>query len=181
MNYRRILDFGILFSCLLFAQESIPWKDDGFDSNQLKQQEPSLLAPERFSMIQSYSVSYVYGSGFGSYSKGVYLNTVVYQFDFPLALSFDFGFYTPFHQNFNERDPWWFDEDAKYSAVNFLLPRVGLEYNPTPNVSLSLQVFNMPDAAKAYSPFWRSYPCRSYTWTPDYCTPWHLRPYRYRR
>ncbi len=182
MRSSRNIFFGMFFAfvCGLQAQEGVFQEEDGFNADRLRQQHTSLLSPERFSMYQSYSVSFVHAFG-NSYSQGTYLNTVVYRFDFPLTISFDFGFYTPFYQNFDKRSPWWYDEDAKYSAANFILPRIGIEFQPTPNMHISLQIFNMPDAIRAYSPFWRSYSCREYTWSPDYCTPWHLRHYRYRR
>ncbi len=108
----------------------------------------SFLNPSRFSMHQSYSVSFT-GSGQGSSSSGVYLNTLSYQIANPLTLSMDLGFYSPFYSNV----PGLADRtmlSKQGAGTSFVLPRIALEYKPTEHFSLNLGIINGPDAAKAY-------------------------------
>lgn len=112
----------------------------------------SFLNPNRFSMRQSYSMNFASGS-FGSTSAGLYLNTVSYRLADPLTLSADVGFHTPLYSSgafargglsgkSGIQDP--------RLGSSLVLPRVGLEYRPSKNTTLSLQLLNGPDAYKAY-------------------------------
>lgn len=115
------------------------------------------LNPNRFSMHQSYSLSMGAGGG-GSYSSGLYLNTLAYKLANPLTLSLDLGFHTPIYNSMsNGPAASLWNGDTRPSLV---LPRIGLDYKPTENTSFSLQIINGRDAYKAYgypdaSPFWR--------------------------
>jgi hypothetical protein len=104
----------------------------------------SLSNPSRFSMQQSYSVSAM-ASGAGSMSSGLYLNTVSYRVSDPLVLSMDFGIHTPMHSSYPG-----FEGNSGADASSFVLPRFGLEYRPNERFTLNLEVFNGPDAWKAY-------------------------------
>jgi len=116
-----------------------------------------LLNPNRFSMNQSVSMSFGSG-GDGSYSSGLYLNTISYRLADPLTLSMDIGFHAPFYssmQGLPSGNLW----DGTTSS-SLVLPRIGLNYQPTDNTLISLQLVNGADAVKAYgyptgNPFWR--------------------------
>lgn len=106
----------------------------------------SFMNPGRFSMHQSYSMSFASGS-YGSTSAGLYLNTLSYKLAEPLTLSADLGFYTPLYSSMPGMKTSFRDAGTGSSLV---FPRVGLEYKPSKNMSMSLQLFNGQDAAKAY-------------------------------
>ena len=120
----------------------------------------SFLQPKRFSMQQSYSVSFM-SSGAGSASSGLYLNTLSYRLSNPLTLSADLGFYTPISSTLpGMRQNTLMSQGGGSSLV---LPRVGLEYRPSENFSMNLELLNGPDAWKAYGssfsqPFWNRFP-----------------------
>lgn len=108
----------------------------------------SLLNPNRFSMRQSYSVGFASGS-FGSSSAGLYLNTLSYRLADPLTLSADVGFHTPLYSSGAfSGGPAGFQDPRLNSSL--VLPRIGLEYKPSENTSMSIQLFNGRDAHKAY-------------------------------
>jgi hypothetical protein len=122
------------------------------------------LNPNRFSMHQSYSLNFSSGNG-GSYSSGLYLNTLQYQLATPLVLSMDIGFHSPIYNSVSALQggpsPW-----SGSFRPTLVLPRIGLEYKPTENTQISLQLINGNDATKAYgspfaaglgSPFWRGF------------------------
>jgi hypothetical protein len=151
-----------VFLCSLFcaaisvavAGQSIPWNEPGFTLGTLQGKGSSGLFffdPSRFGMQQSYSVSFS-SSGAGSHSSGVYLNTLSYDFGIPLRLEVDVGMYNMFYSNFGNQ---MLQERMNQGghAPQFLLPRVGLEYQPTENVMLMLEVIQVNDALKAYGPY----------------------------
>lgn len=146
---------------------SVPVQDDGFDRSTLLNsgyRSPSvsgfsLLNPGRFSMRQSYSVGFSSGS-FGSHSAGLYLNTVSYRLADPLTLSADIGFHTPIYSSLGGPGAPGFGNPGLGSSL--VLPHIGLEYRPSERSSISLHLFNGPDAVKAYG-----YPGTS-LWDP-----WH--------
>lgn len=107
----------------------------------------SLMNPNRFSMRQSYSMNFASGS-FGSQSAGLYLNTLSYKLADPLTLSADVGFYSPLYSSTGSFSKAGFQDPSMNSSL--VLPRIGLEYKPSKNTTLSLQLLNGPDAYKAY-------------------------------
>ena len=115
----------------------------------------SLTNPSRFSMQQSYSTTMSY-SGAGSLSYGLYLNRLSYQLASPLSLSMDVGFMTPFHGSGYYSG---FAESGQ-PAGQFVIPRVGLDYRPTENTHLSLQLMNLNAFIPGMSPYpgYHSYP-----------------------
>ena len=133
---------------------TVPIRDEGFGAATLRSK-PSffLLDPSRFGMQQSYSMSYT-STTLGSYSSGVYVNTLSYRFGLPLTLSVDLAVHSTFQ---NTLDPTWFPQEES-AAPKLLLPRVELEYRPTDNVTLNLQLLRFPDAWQAYGPYgaWNS-------------------------
>ena len=89
----------------------------------------------------------IYGNP-GAFDAGLYLNTFSYKLADPLTLIADVGFYTPFYSSLPGMRSSSLRDSQQGSGVVF--PHVGLEYRPSKNTSLSLHVFNGPDAAKAY-------------------------------
>lgn len=111
----------------------------------------SFLQPNRFSMRQSYSMSFSSSSA-GSLSSGLYLNTLSYRLSNPLTLSADLGFYTPISSTLPGMKQNTLMSQGTGSSV--ILPRLGLEYQPSENFSVNLEFYNGQDAWKAYgSPF----------------------------
>ncbi|MFC1584619.1 hypothetical protein ACFL5V_03625 [Fibrobacterota bacterium] len=108
----------------------------------------SFLDPGKFSMSQSYSTSMAYSGG-ESYSFGLYLNTLTYQLFKPLTFSIDLGIYTPFHST----TPAYTSGGDIEDMSSLVLPRIGLEYQPTKNTLISVQYFNVNDASRSYGPF----------------------------
>ncbi len=145
------------------AQQSVVLNSEDFDRNALlaPNYRPnssagfSFLNPNRFSMQQSYSVSFASG-GQGSSSGGLYLNSISYQLANPLWLSMDLGFQTPLYSsgayNATGKSGLFNHGNGARDASSFVLPRIGLDYKPTENMSFSLQFFNGQDATKAYGP-----------------------------
>jgi hypothetical protein len=163
----RLKKFGrcclaVLFAAALVHGEpsSVLWQKQDFDSRSLLGSGSrmasagfSFLNPNRFSMHQSYSLSYASGSS-GSMSSGLYLNTLSYRLSEPLTLSADLGLYTPISSTV----PGMRQNSMMGTGSSVILPRLGLEYRPTENLSMNLELFNGPDAWKAYgSPFGPSF------------------------
>lgn len=152
---RRVIGIAVLsvFLGLAFANpaRTVPIRDEGFSASSLRSKNSFfLLDPSRFGMQQSYSMQYT-SSSVGSLSSGVYLNTLSYRFAIPLTLSVDVGMYNMFHSSLDA--DLYAAPDSRDRSPQFILPRIGLEYKPTSNVSMSLQVFQMQDAFRAYGPF----------------------------
>jgi hypothetical protein len=110
----------------------------------------TLLDPARFSMSQSYSTTMGYTQA-GSYSYGLYLNTLSYQIFNPLTFSIDLGIYTPFHSSGSYSSGTSSGNLEQMGSL--VIPRIGLDYKPTENMLISIQYLNINDAYKAYGPF----------------------------
>jgi len=160
MSNLRILATLLILSSAVpaFAASSTVLRDRGeFDSRRLLglggRGESSSISgvsfadPSRFSMQQSYSVSAM-SSGSGSMSSGLYLNTVSYRITDPLVLSVDMGVHTPMHSTFAG-----YSGGTGAEASSFVLPRIGLDYVPNDRFSMHFQLYNGPDAWKAYGPY----------------------------
>ncbi len=94
--------------------------------------------PSRFSMSQSYSTTFS-SSSYGSNSYGLYLNTLSYQLFKPLVLSMDLGLYTPFYSSGAFRNS---SMASQNSPAQFVMPRIGLDYQPSKNTHISIQFYN---------------------------------------
>jgi hypothetical protein len=114
----------------------------------------AFLNPNRFSMRQSYSMSFS-SSSYGALSSGLYLNTLSYKLAEPLTLTADVGFHMPLYAGAGRLSSRNLQDPSQGSSVIF--PSVGLEYKPSKHTSFSLNFFNGEDAMKAYgaglSPF----------------------------
>ena len=163
----KTLVIHILILCgFLFAGEhtaEYPALNQSFDRNSMTNGNSWLMAPGRLNMEQSYTMSYMSSSTGTSQSQGVYLNHVTLNLSTPLRLFADIGYHTPFHSDFQSSDPRFQSMDQKSSMI---LPRVGLEYQPSDQVLMSLSVIQGQDAQKAWgSPYWRSPLSRSQPWS----------------
>lgn len=103
------------------------------------------LDPSRFSMQQSYSISYLSAGGQG-FSQGLYLNTLSYRFSDPLQVSLQWGV---MNQPFGS-----FGVPSLYQNGLFL-SGASIEYKPSRKVSIGLQYNKIPGGWQ-YSPY-RSY------------------------
>ncbi|MFH0920025.1 MAG: hypothetical protein V1913_06650 [Fibrobacterota bacterium] len=130
----------ILFIVITLAMaQDFTGKPTPFTKNDLIQpQGNSLLDPARFTMNQSYSMSYA-TNGAQSDMTGLYLNRMQYAFKVPLTLQVDVGF---FHKPMALSG----ESDLPSGAKNAVLtiPHVGLTYQPSKNFIMSFEYFNSP-------------------------------------
>lgn len=144
----RILPILFLFALAWPNDGSHPWRETPFSKDRLTRESSlQLQNPAGFSMQQSYSLSYTGGS-WGSASSGLYLNTLSYNFSIPLTLSVDIGMYNLLHASYAQSNH--SSHQLQDSRPEILIPRIGLEYQPTDNTTLSLQIINTSHALKAY-------------------------------
>ena len=129
----------------------IPLMEPGFDRTRLmRQSTPSLFSAERFSVANSYSMRYSTNGSGSSTSDGLFLSTLSWQLASPLVLSLDLGMYNLFTATgaYAQGGP------VPEGQPNFIIPRIGLDWQATQNLSFSLSVLNGADAAQAYgSPY----------------------------
>jgi hypothetical protein len=95
----------------------------------------SLLNPSRFSMRQSYSMSY---SSFGGESdlSGLYLNRMTYQFEVPLTLQIDVGLFHKPMALFSDMP----GNDGEKPAV-LGIPHARLTWQPSEKFMMSVEYF----------------------------------------
>ena len=99
------------------------------------------LNPNRFSMQQSYSLSYMSLGGQG-FSQGVYLNTMSYQIANPLQFSVQWGIMN--------NPLGTFGAPAAFQD-GFFLSGANLEYKPSDKFSVGIQVNSYP--TRYYGPY----------------------------
>lgn len=148
---RLIISFSILnfflFSLVLpqdFISAQTPFTKESLLGNGqthfglAPQSGSSLLDPSRFSMHQSYSMSFI-SSGNSSDMTGLYLNRLQYDFKVPVTLQVDIGF---FHKPMALAG----NSETLPGQKNSLLtiPRVGLIYQPSKNFAMSFEYVNQP-------------------------------------
>jgi len=109
------------------------------------------IDPQRFSMQQSYSLSYLSAGGQG-FSQGMYLNTMSYRFSDPLHVSLQWGL---MNQPLSS-----LGVPGVYTS-GFFLSGANLEYKPSKNLSLGVQFNSYP--AGYYSPYRAGYPYYDYS------------------
>jgi hypothetical protein len=138
----------------------VPLNPGEFGRDRMVRKDPEFLGLQmsRFQMQQTYSMAFT-SSSFGSQSAGLYLNTMSYQIATPLRVYADVGVYNMFSQSgpisqYNTGTP---------GQPELILPRVGIEYRPTDNVTIMLEVMQGNDAQKAYGSPYSPYYGRS-TW-----------------
>ncbi len=133
----------------------IPFNREHFDHDRLLRKntfDPAL------SVAYTYSVSFISGP-LGSISQTSYLAHLMYEFNPNLHLYADLGLWMPLYSSLHTYDGFE-REDIRQGNVDFILPDLELEYNPTSNTSVRLMLVNESDMVKAYGP-WRE-PYRSY-------------------
>jgi len=142
--------FLILLACAaLAAAQDYVGKPVPFSVNNLTAPvNNGLLDPARFSMQQSYSMSYVTGGG-QSDMTGLYLNRMQYSFKVPLTLQVDVGF---FHKPMELMGGAETPPGAKNAVLT--VPHVGLTYRPSNNFMMSFEYFQAPAGyGNALSPY----------------------------
>lgn len=100
------------------------------------------LNPNRFSMQQSYSLSYLSGGGNG-YSQGMYLNTMSYRVADPLSVSLQWGMMN---------QPLGSLGASPLYQSGFFFSGANVEYKPSDKFSVGLQINSYP-ASNYYSPY----------------------------
>ena len=143
----------LLLCSFLYATvpSGVPLRTQEFSKATLLHSSANIFDPARFNMQQSYTLSYT-GSAHGTSSAGVYINHLSYQISRPLQLFVDFGMANMFHNSMHSSQ----SNDLNNNQPNFIIPRFGLNYQPTKNLFLSIQYTNVRDAWQAgnyYSPF----------------------------
>ena len=96
-----------------------------------------LLDPSRFSMSQSYSMSYVSGSGYSG-SVGLYMNTITYRISDPLTLQVGLGYL---------HEPLGFLNKSGGEAgrnTGRFLPNARLDYRPSEKFHLMVDFRTVP-------------------------------------
>ena len=149
----------LFFICMSYGQSQYtPYKTEPFSGDRLKQKSSSVDL-SRFSMSQSYSMSYTsYGSG--SHSSGLYLNHISYSLTPSLLLYTDIGFYNMFHtqgQSTTLRSNYGLENHA---APEFIMPNIGLEYKPNDKFTLMLQFSNWNGLAPYQDSPFTNFPSR---------------------
>ena len=109
-----------------------------------------LFDPNRFFMSQSYTLSFTSGSA-GSFASGVYLNSMSYRLSDPLTLSADMGFFIPIASTLPGSRPNG-PGSGEGMQPSLIFPHIGLNYQPSENFSMSVDLVNQRDAWKAYGP-----------------------------
>lgn len=133
----------------------IPFDREHFDPDRLLRKntfDPAL------SVAYTYSVSFISGP-LGSVSQTSYIAHLMYEFYPNLHLYADLGLWMPLYSSLHTYNG-FAREDIRQGNVDFVLPDVELEYNPTNNTSVRLMLVNESDMVKAYGP-WRE-PYRPY-------------------
>lgn len=102
------------------------------------------LDPSKFSMSQSYSLSFITGGGH-SYNQGLYLNTMRYQFSNPLSMFLQLGFV---HQPLGSLGEKNFQQQSEVFVSG-----VGLEYKPAENFRMQFEFSQQPRSYNPYNPY----------------------------
>jgi len=146
MRVHPILLMLIAATAILAADATVPFRAQSFSRDRLLRTSSLQLAnPSGFQMQQSYSVQFT-SSSQGSASSGLYLNTLSYRFGIPLTLSVDVGMYNLLYA----ATPTKTLAQPSDTKPELLIPRVALEYKPTENTLLSVELVRGNDALKAY-------------------------------
>ncbi len=94
----------------------------------------ALLDPSKFSMSQSYSLSFL-SSGSRSFNQGLYMNQMTYRFSNPLIMRVAIGY---LHQPFGGPIL------AKNAGGNLFVQKASLQYRPSKNTVFSIQYESLP-------------------------------------
>jgi len=142
-----------LFHLSSNAESMLPIRETPFSRESLlKESSVRLANPSGFSMHQSYTIQFT-SSAWGTNSSGYYLNTLSYNFSVPLTLSVDVGLYNLFYASAMPAIGYQ-GQTPRDTRPELIIPRIALDYQPTENMNLSLQLINLRSASRAYGPFW---------------------------
>lgn len=125
--------------------DGIPWNTENFNKDRLLRQEsfdPALTVG------YTYSIAFISGP-LGSLSHTSYLAHLNYEFSPDLHLYADLGLWMPLYSTLHHPNG-FAREDIRQGNVQFVIPDVELEYNPSPNTSVRLMLVNESDMIKAY-------------------------------
>lgn len=150
MNKRNAITLIVsvsLFPTLLFAQLK---KDTNMNMAQALTQPTKMqsivgllgLNPNKFSMSHSYSLEFTSFGG-QAFNRGLYLNTMQYQFSDPITMYLQIGMQ---HQPFGSQV-----ENSPYQSKVFV-SGAGLQYKPSDNFKVQLEYSEQPGLY--YSPYY---------------------------
>lgn len=129
---------GLIYQQVPFTKETL-----------LGKQSSTLLDPSRFSMQQSYSMSFS-SNGRENDLSGLYLNRMSYEFDIPLTLQVDIGlFHKPLSLFDGKNELNGGGEKAAYLGV----PHARLLWRPSDKFMMSIEYFQSPSSYAKTSPF----------------------------
>jgi hypothetical protein len=136
MRKRLIFILMMTMPIMAFAQFKTQAKNQSFTDRLISSSGLSFLGfdPSRFSMSQSYSMSYATIGGQG-FSQGLYLNTLRYQFAIPLTVSLQVGLA---HQ------PFAISGVSPMMNDGIFVSGAQLRYQPTKNTVIQLDFRQAP-------------------------------------
>lgn len=132
--------FLLIFVLSAFAeelpsQESIPWKREGFDPNELLRKD---TFSDRLTVNYLFSVGVMASSDGNARSGGTYLSLLRYEISPELTLSAAIGFSSLFFASYSENYP---DEFRRQTLQPELrIPFIALDYHPSENVWMRLEI-----------------------------------------
>lgn len=141
MRLKNCLLWLLVCSAFLSAEaekNSIPWRENGFDSTKLLKKESYL--PENFSINHLFSMGIVGFSDGTSRSGGTYLSLLRYDISPSLTLSAAIGFSMMFHSTLLENHPEPFQEKTMQPVLR--IPYVALDYRISDEANFRLQIGN---------------------------------------
>jgi len=148
---KRGIVFSVLFLSLITATVFVEAQSTISASNILKSQNSFqkprgfldyLLSSPKFSMSQSYSISY-FSIGKQGFSQGLYLNTMNYRLSNPLLLQVRVGYLHPLFGNFG---------GMNLTNGKLFVQRAMLSYKPSNKMSFTIDYQVMPSFL--YSPYY---------------------------
>jgi hypothetical protein len=153
---------------VLLAAAFVAAGEGTFDRNSLLQPGKTmalgtggLLDPSRFSVSQSYSMSFSSGSG-GESWDGLYLSTLSYQLAVPVTLSLDLGLA---HQPgaLFKAGPM----NRQFDASAVVMPRLELKYQPFRNTLIRVQYLNSKGLSSRSPYYWGDFDRGNLLLTPN--------------
>jgi hypothetical protein len=153
----RLLTLGLLCSSTLCASPAVPWNTGRTDPAFAK---IPFLNLSKIEMHQSYTFQYV-SMGGKSASGGLYLNEMSYPLASTLKLQVALGASNMFFSEFSAQNA------RPEDMPKFQMPYLGLEWNPTKNLSVGLHYIQI-DCSQGYCPL-------SSPWGGPSLSPWRNR------
>ncbi len=149
MNYLKIMALCISILCVFHvasAQTPVERPESGNSGNAIGasriDSKFSLFDPSRFSMQQSYSLSYVSSGGHGE-TIGLYLNSMKYELSSSLRLNVALGWLHHPSTLFGQ-------DDRGIDSRGTVLPNVELLYRPSEKFLFQISYESIPGVYSAY-------------------------------